>query len=1424
MELRLLGPVEALIGGHPVRLGGRQRTSLLALLGIARGRAVSTDHLVDELWGHSPPENARKTVQAHIAHLRRALNVDGEVLAPSDQGYVLNIEAESTDVGRFDRLLEEARSIASEHPNRAAEKFDEALALFRGAPLEGLADGTNSLRVEASRLAELRLSAMEDRFDVVIANGGAQTVTADVERLLVEQPFRERLWGLLMLALYRSGRQSEALTAYSRIRNLLAEELGLEPSSGLADLEQRILDHDPSLYHSSPLSTMAGPADAKTVTRNPFKGLRPFDEADAADFFGREALVRRLLERVEVRANPPLLVLTGPSGSGKSSVIRAGLIPELRERGLAVATMFPGSDPFSALAKALTEVTGEPVEGTRDTIDTGDPLAGEQLILVIDQFEELFIASEAGEYRRFLNLITDKISSRSSEVRIVITLRADQLHRAMTESSFSRMLEAGLVLVTPLTDNELRSVIIKPLARVGVGIELELVSQLISEVSTLPNALPLLQFVLADMFDRRRTDILTLDSYEAVGGVSGALIRRAEDIYHRFDENDQQAARQVLLRLVTTTEDGQSRPRRLTRDELGQLPFDERVLTRVLEEFGSHRLITFDQDIESGAAVVEIAHESLLTHWPRLRTWIDSARGDLKTHDVLASATQEWVFSNRDASYLLRGARLHNMERWEASTGLVLTASEARFLSESRNYEDLTGRRRANRRRAVFGALAAAVVVSTLLAVLARGQALAADRNAGLAQARRLAAAAIASIDEDPQRAILLGLASAEVTGEAGQGVIRETQEALHQAILASRLSLMITPVSAKGDVSTVATVFSPDGTLLATGGSDGRVRIYEAKTGREVEQLAGHEGAIVDVKWSSEGSQLFTFGEDGNPRMWDVSAASQVRTFGPVGSATLIGSVSPDDARVAASTPTSVVVWDVKSGAEQLEVELGVPGIVLPVGVAFDPVTGDRLAVALDGPVEFGGGVTILDSHTGERMVDITPEDGVCELRWSPDGTRIATASGDTTGAVWDATTGEQLTTFAKHHSFLCTVDFSPDGTEVVTGGDDGTARVWNADTGEERVLLAGPRERVAFVAFSPDGQRVVTSSRDDHIRIWDVTREGQRESVTVADPTVALRASYNPDGSEFLTSSFDGNAYLWDAATGRLVRTFQGHTSWIYAASFSPDGDRVATAGRDSTARVWDAATGRELARFKAPAFATAVAFDPSGDLVIVGTIAGTADVWNPTTGESTELLSFEDMFGQIFGVAFSPDESLLAAAGESDIALWDADRLERLQGISISEEQFHGAESLEFDSTGETLLSAHRDGAIRIWDVETRTLSHQLLGHQGLVWDATFSPDDSLVASAGFDGTIRLWNATEENELLSLSDAQAFTSVDFDPTGEHLLVSGDFGARVLVVRADDLLQLAQSRLLRWWTPEECLEYLESESCPPAPAELED
>ena len=813
MEFRVLGPLEVIGDGRRLTIASGRQRALLALLIINANRVVSTDRIIDALWGDGGPESGAKAVAFHVSKLRDALSPGrwrGQgpgVIATDPAGYVLRVEANSIDGARFEALLADGRRLLAEDPATARDRLVEALALWRGEPYADLSL-ESFVQSEIRRLEELRVRALEDRFEADLALGRQDEILGELEALIATHPLRERLRGQLMTAFYRAGRQAEALRAFQDGRRLLSEELGIDPSPELRQLEAWILRQDPRLD---------GPSPPRTA-RNPYKGLRPFGEEDAADFFGREALVARLVERLGMVARAGrFLAVVGPSGSGKSSAVRAGLVPALRagalpgsERWL-VAFMLPGARPFRELAAALRAVGAgaspwldeqlAQTGGLSAAIAAGLPDEAPYLLLVIDQLEELFtLVEDDAERARFIAELVRALSADDGRLLVTVTLRADFFDRPLLSAGLGELVRTGTEVVTPLDRDELERAVVRPAESVGAQLEAGVATDVISEVALQPGQLPLLQYALTELFERSDGRRLTREGYVGIGGVLGALGRRADGVYATLDPDGREIARQAFLRLVAPGEAGEPIARRVLRSELRDLA-DERRVDEVLDEFGRRRLLSFDRDAVTGEPAVQVAHEALLARWPRLAAWIEEAREDLWTRRRVADAASDWVHAGRDQGFLLSGGRLELFSSWARATDLRLDAPQRELLdaslAERARQEEADAARAARERalerrattrlRALAAVLAVAAIVASSLSIVVYGQGQAEREQAVIARARELAAGSIGNLRTDSRLSLLLAWQAADETSGRGY-VVEEAMDALHWALQASHV------------------------------------------------------------------------------------------------------------------------------------------------------------------------------------------------------------------------------------------------------------------------------------------------------------------------------------------------------------------------------------------------------------------------------------------------------------------------------------------------------------------------------------------------------------------------------------------------------------------------------------------------------------
>ena len=624
-------------------------------------------------------------------------------------------------------------------------------------------------------------------------------------------------------------------------------------------------------------------AETYTPTENPYKGLRAFEEADAADFYGRDALVGELARAL---VDHRLVAVVGPSGIGKSSVVKAGLIPTLRRGAFPgseqwlVTDMFPGSYPYEELAAALLRVAVERPDdlveqlardelGIRRVVKRILP-AGSELLLVVDQFEELFTLTADEEMRRrFLAGLTALADDPHSPARVLVTLRADFLDHPLRYPEFGELLRAGMVAVAAPSEDELAEAIEGPARRVGVRFEPGLVSEIIADVRNQPGALPLLQYALTELFAARASDTLMLEGYVATGGVVGALGRRAEELYDRLRPSAQAACRQVFLRLVNADPAAQDTRRRVSRRELRQLELDPDALDQVISRYGEHRLLSFDREPLTRTPTVEVAHEAILSQWDRLGGWIEERREDLLLHRRLVEAVGEWRDAERDPEYLPREGRLAQFEAWAGATDLALTAGEREFLAEARAGADAVARRRSRRRRATlvgFAVLAAAASTLAAFALVLRNEA---RDDARLATARQLAASAEANLEVDPERSILLAIEAAETTRRHHGTVLPEAEQALHDALASSRVLTTVPGVGRRTGIGHVVAL-APDASRFVAADLDAETAsIRDAVTGEKLVTLSGHTGEVLAAGYSPDGRLVATGGADGTARLW---------------------------------------------------------------------------------------------------------------------------------------------------------------------------------------------------------------------------------------------------------------------------------------------------------------------------------------------------------------------------------------------------------------------------------------------------------------------------------------------------------------------------------------------------------------------------
>jgi WD40 repeat protein/DNA-binding SARP family transcriptional activator len=1317
MRIGLLGPL--VLEGGVGKIGPRDRV-VLAALAVRPGDVNSSERLADALWGDRPPASSKKVVQGCVARLRKLLGP--ETIETLPQGYRLSVSSDELDTLHFERLVGRGRELLTVgESERASYVLGQALDLWRGPAFADL-DRWEPGQVEAGRLHELRLDAEEVRLDAALQAGHHLEMLTEAQDQVTAAPLRERRWGLLALAQYQAGRQAEALRTLHRVRTVLANELGIDPSPDLVALEQAILQQDPSL--------LVEPALQEPSPVCPYRGLMAYDVDDSDTYYGRDADLAACLERL---SDVGVLAVVGPSGSGKSSLVRAGVAATYRRDGRRTVVITPGTRPMDA----LTAIPGE----------------GPSPLLVVDQLEEAFVLCEdQAERTRFLAALVEH----SRMGMLVVALRADRMGEVSTHPDMSRLIERGLHLLGAMSDEDLRAAIEGPARQAGLPIEHGLVDLLVREVEGEPGALPLLSHALRETWMRREGRTLTVAGYQASGGIRGAVAQSAEDVYKRVAVDQQGAFRDLLLRLVVPSEEGEpvrSRlPRRLiaTDDEREQL----------IELLVGARLVTSDE------GVVVLTHEALTRAWPRLREWLDEDAEGLRVRHHLTVAADAWDKMDRPDSELYRGARLAQATTWRDTAHPDLTEAELDFLEASRAQEasDLrAAETQIRRERLTVRRLRWLTAIVTALGVLAAAASLvandqrqrAAERSTE-AEARRAAARAL--IEPSYDRALRLAVEgvhlwnSPETRGNllntiqrspAVAGVIRGEGTRLmdldlspdgERSVVVDNLEDVTlydiadrAPVATLGGEGTThrAATFSPDGSTIAVSSFNVECWIGEC-----------HRRGITAYDAQTLKSTGVTYRALGRNPASDVA-------YSPRGDLiAAIGSLPFDD---------NVAVWKVDRPDKPMVrlklSEIGdffepTPERNVQGWVAFSP-DGRRLYAGGAGPTE------VFNVTTGERVDSIG---GAGALALSPDGETMAVATRGTAVRLINTKTGTTTARLSDHESAVTGASFSQDGSLVATVSNDQTAIVWATATGEAVQHLRAHVGSVHAVAFGQDENlQLYTAGADGTTIVWDIDR-----TRGLARQLVAPEPNHAPDEGVPLLSPratnvfFQGEARLLDVGTGDTTKIPINAEDGLAWAAYRPDGSQVATVAPDGAVQLWDVETGKRVAKATGRGSDNlgAIAYTPDGAHVVVADTNGAVRKLDARTLEPTGRtlqLGIEPAGVRVThdGVVAVASDNIDVGAG-TDLVLADLDDGRVLHRPHVDS---WGLRS-NFSADGRHYAYGGFDGRVGVIDVatgkEVARTSEPI--HDGPVSWVTFSPDSKTLVSVGFDGRVSLSDPTE------------------------------------------------------------------------------
>ncbi len=1409
LEVSLLGQFDVRKDGVSILIPSRPAQSLLAYLLLTAGIAHRREKLAGLLWPDSSEDNARSNLRQALWRARKALNDNSSpelTYLFSDQ---FSVEFNPNSNYWLDVSILERQARAT----TATDQLMDLLTLYRGELLPGFYDDWVMLERE-------RLQAVFER---------------EVERLLEqlknEQRWTEMLeWGehwiaygqkpepayrALMNAYGALGNRSKVAYTFDRCVKELRDDLGVEPSELTLDLFEKLVQ-GPYVIETASTSARVLPPSGETRSsgRPPYKGLQYFEEADAGLFFGRKLLTAKLVTRL---LKERFLVLLGASGSGKSSIVRAGLVPAIKcGEGLAdssspldngksqwVQIITPTARPLESLAYTLARVSGSSIAPARFQDDLGhDPLGflravsqilpeGARFVLIVDQFEELFtLCHDPFEREAFVDHLFSAVSGESAaDILVVLALRADFYAHCAQYDSLRQALVEHQEYLGPMSAEELRRAIEEPARRDGWELEPGLADLILAEIGDEPGKLPLLSHALLETWNRRSGQTLTLKGYTESGGVRGAISRTAEIVYQKLSPDQREIARYIFLQLTELGEDIPDTRRRVTRRDLLNQREGATRIQEVLNILAKARLVTISEDS------VEVAHEALIRTWGRLRTWLDASRDDLRLRRTLTIVATEWANTGQDPSYLAAGAQLAQFEALATDSDLKLGWTEQEFLEASlAEYERQQAQEQARvareasleqRSRNVLRAMVVVLLLATFGALaltgLAWNQSRIARQNEVVAQGLALTSGAqFAASQGDPELALALALAANRLDQS-------NVQAQLTLSDLAYAPGIRRRMVEHTDRVSAVA--FAPEGQQALSASWDKTLILWDVTSGIPVRRFTGHTGPVTAVVFSLDGKTALSGSTDTTLNLWDVGSGKVIRRYkGHTGEVTSVA-ISPDGSlALSSSVDQTLILWDLASG-KTIHSLTGHTGkvnsaVFSPDGTTIVSGSSDNNLILWE--VVTGKVVHRFEGHLG----------AVTAVAFSPDGKTILSVSLDQVLILWDVASGEPIHRFEGHQDQVNAVAFSPDGkTAISAGGSEEVFNttlervliLWDLTTGKSLRRFEGHTAPVTAVAFSPDGKTALSGSSDKSLILWGLASGAeiqQFEGHTSAVNSVALSA----DGKTALSGSADASLILWEASTGRLIHLILAD-SITHAVALSPDGQRALSGSPNGRLTLWDVATGqavRDLIGHTGPV--TSVSFSPDGKTALSGSLDRTLILWDVASGQA--LRHYKGHTNAVNSVAIRWDgKQALSGSFDRTLILWDIDTGQAIRSFPA---QDNVVNAVAFSPNGKTGLSGLADGDLTLWDLELGVEIRRFTGHSGPVYAVAFSPDGKTALSGSMDQSLILWDVASGQPVRRfLGHADAIRAVAFSPAGRTVL-SGSLDSSLRLWRIDSLEDL--------------------------------
>lgn len=1192
----------------------------------------------------------------------------------------------------------------------------------------------------------------------------------------------------------------------------------------------------PELLNALPGSRPIGVYDVLDPDNipNPFKGLEAFQQTDSHFFFGRERMIERSLARMQ---QTRFLAFVGASGSGKSSLVRAGILPAIRNGKIPhsetwrTAIFTPGTKPLESLATRIIPLL--PVDETR-TVErvvhnVQDPKMVSQfvelsldglppesrLLIVIDQFEEVFTRASVAEAQPFIDVLVSSVKRQNNRLQIILTMRADFFGNLSAYPELAQLFEQeNMIIVTEMTAANMRRAIEGPVQAVGLKYEDGLVDRILEDVRSQPGSLPLLQYALRQLFDKREGLVLTNKAYDEIGGVRRALAQHAEEIFSTLTSEQQEVTRRILLRLVEVGDTGEATRRKVAREELQFDDIDDAAVEEVIDLLtaadsrlliASREIRATDREDATPTTWLEVSHEALIREWDRFKTWVSSRLEDLQYNTELRKLSQDWQASGRDAAYLLVGKRLTRAEVWIDNADA--NALQREFIAESlgaradaeksereRQERELQVQQESNRRLRIltlflvlgFAASVVAAVITitqrneleTLTGALSNrtdeleAQSQVLERTVAESQSLALSAEAEnAFADRDNDLAIALALESVKIENPP----IR-TQSTLNDIALAAGTRRLINTTG----LTIQSIAYSPDATRLATGLNTGEIIIWEVATGNELVRWQAHNEVVTSLDYRPDGTQIVSGsgGTSENLKVWDAESGEWVTTLEHHTNRVTTVVYSPDGRFfISGSIDRTYVAWWSDTFAQGYLGER--PTDIQEIDTAGDD-EGWIVAIADTNRI------TILNS-TWQSLIEIVPTDSelggtITSLKLSQDSNSVMAGFSDGGIGIWDTTEGFLTQSFPALESRVNAVDFLPRDQKVVAGLEDGTLRIWDVITRRQTDVFT-LESAVKDIAVNFREVRLA-ASLEGSMRIWDIQGSAEIQRFSGHRGQVSAIA-YHPDGERMLSGSFDSTLLLWEIESGTIVQNYVGHEGGVVAVAFNPDGSRFVSGSNDQTARIWDTESGEITLTLEGhDANITSVAWHPSSAIVATGALDSRIIIWDADTGE--QLLVLEGHTSSVASVEFNADGTrLLSASFDNSLIMWDTSSGEQIQQFNgHTGSVFAGSFSLD----GRQIVSGSVDRTVRVWDVASGREIRRMEGHDRVVNSVEFVANSSAIVSASSDGTLRLWDTATGAEIYRYTVTNNFGRVvpmrvvDVNKAGEKAITGmGDATVRL-------------------------------------------